>query len=276
MAFATQAPVRIEAAPVPAGPSESADAVAAYYDALDTYDGLYADPVSRAEDATVGAMVAHALHLKPGSLVLDLGCGTGFGHTILPGVRYVGVDISRTMLAGAGADPATSSLLLADFEKLSFLDESLDAVVSFYGSLSHARCPERLIERVYDWLRPGGQFFLMFYSRYSMRNLFDAACHMNRDFIKPFRPYSIRNCGATCPPPLNAHFFSATDLHWLFADFEDVRVSGLNAFWELPGLKGVLRSARIVAKPAVRGEAGVLHGPLANLGFSLIATGRKP
>jgi len=276
MAIATPIPIVTERAPLPEGASESSDAVATYYDALDAYDSLYADPVSHAEDAAVRALVARTLQLRPGSRVLDLGCGTGFGSRILPGVRYVGVDISRRMLANADARSANASLLLADFERLTFRQGSLDALVSFYGSLSHAERPERMIERVYDWLRPGGQFLLMFYSRYSMRNLFDTVFRMNPGFIKPYRPYSIRNCGMSCPPPLDVHFFSASDLYRLFAGFSDVRVSGLNGLWELPALNRVLRSCRFLASPAVSGEARLLRGPAANLGFSLIATGRKP
>jgi len=275
MAIATQAPVLAEKAQRLAH-AESHDSVAAYYDALEAYDDLYSDPVSRAEDAAVGALVARTLRLEPGSRVLDLGCGTGFGNRILPGMHYIGVDISRRMLANATDEAHDATLLLGDFEKLAFRPESLDAVVSFYGSLSHAASPECVVERVYEWLRPGGQFFLMFYSRYSMRNLFDAARQMDGDFIKPYRPYAIRNCDVSCPAPLDVHFFSAPDLRRLFSRFAEVQVSGLNALWELPGLKWMLNSTGMLARPAMSGEARLLRGRVASLGFSLIATGRKP
>jgi SAM-dependent methyltransferase len=65
--------------------------------------------------------------LKP---VLDVPCGTGRLRPVLErrGMRWVGADVSPTMLSEAAAAPETA-LVLADVERLPFADDSFDVVV---------------------------------------------------------------------------------------------------------------------------------------------------
>ena len=65
--------------------------------------------------------------LKP---VLDVPCGTGRLRGVLErrGMRYVGADVSSTMLAEA-ASAADAALVLADAERLPFAEDSFDVVV---------------------------------------------------------------------------------------------------------------------------------------------------
>lgn len=65
--------------------------------------------------------------LKP---VLDVPCGTGRLRGVLErrGMRYVGADVSSTMLAEAASD-VDAALVLADAERLPFAEDSFDVVV---------------------------------------------------------------------------------------------------------------------------------------------------
>jgi SAM-dependent methyltransferase len=70
--------------------------------------------------------------LKP---VLDVPCGTGRLRPVFErrGLRYVGVDLSSSMLGqagkGAGTGDGATSLLAADVARLPFRDDSFDLVV---------------------------------------------------------------------------------------------------------------------------------------------------
>jgi SAM-dependent methyltransferase len=70
--------------------------------------------------------------LKP---VLDVPCGTGRLRPVFErrGLRYVGVDLSTSILAEAGkgdhAGDGATSLLAADVERLPFRDDAFDLVV---------------------------------------------------------------------------------------------------------------------------------------------------
>ena len=97
--------------------------------------------------------------LRPGSKVLDLGCGNG-----VPALREivrlhegVGVDISRTQIALARANVPDAELLQADVMELDFPSGSFDAVVAFY-LLDHLPREEHslLLAKLNDWLKPDG------------------------------------------------------------------------------------------------------------------------
>ncbi|MBL8860599.1 MAG: class I SAM-dependent methyltransferase [Planctomycetes bacterium] len=88
----------------------------------------------------------HALRpsLKP---VLDVPCGTGRLRAVLErrGMRWVGADVSPSMLAEAAASPE-AALVLADAERLPFADDSFDVVVCC--RLLHHLQEEELLEAV--------------------------------------------------------------------------------------------------------------------------------
>ena len=96
--------------------------------------------------------------LRAGSLVLDVGCGTGWLAAGLrraaPGVRVVGADLSAGMLGRAAAAGATP-LVQADVSRLPLRDGCVDVVVC-RGVLHHL--PE-VTGALAEWrrlLRPGG------------------------------------------------------------------------------------------------------------------------
>ncbi|MBM7168067.1 class I SAM-dependent methyltransferase [Streptomyces sp. G44] len=102
------------------------------------------------------------LRLRPGSRVLDAGCGTG---RALPALRdavgasgvVLGADLTPAMLEaarGAGRD-RDGQLLLADVARLPLLAASLDAVFGA-GLIAHLPEPAENLRELRRVVRPGG------------------------------------------------------------------------------------------------------------------------
>ncbi len=113
----------------------------------------------------VTAAVLDAAAVKPGEVVVDLGCGTG--QLSLPlaekGGRVLAVDVSPVMvqrLEEMARSRAITSLECAavPIEDLRLPDGSVDLIVSSYA-LHHLRDADkaRLISAAFGWLRPGGR-----------------------------------------------------------------------------------------------------------------------
>ncbi|MGW7682894.1 methyltransferase domain-containing protein [Kribbella sp. NPDC054772] len=94
--------------------------------------------------------------------VLDLGCGSGVPVALVlaeAGHEVTGVDISEVQVSRARARVPAATFIQADATKLNFPAASFDAVLSFYA-LIHVPLDEQevLLQRVAEWLRPGGLF----------------------------------------------------------------------------------------------------------------------
>jgi ubiquinone/menaquinone biosynthesis C-methylase UbiE len=117
-----------------------------------------ADPAQRAMLEEYTARLA----LRPGSELLEVGCGTGaicrFLAT-LPGIeRVTGVDPSELFVGRArelGGD-LPLDFVAGDGRELPFGDEQFDALV-FHTSLCHMPGCERALGEAYRVLRPGGR-----------------------------------------------------------------------------------------------------------------------
>lgn len=96
--------------------------------------------------------------------ILDLGCGTGFFEVILgrEGHKVTGVDLTEEMIAKAndmiriyGLQESQVKAVVGDAEKLDFLDESFDVVITrnLTWTLSH---PIEAYKEWYRLLKKGG------------------------------------------------------------------------------------------------------------------------
>lgn len=98
--------------------------------------------------------------LRPGALVVDLGCGAGLPATrelADRGLRVLGVDFSEVQLRRARRLVPGARLVRADMTALRLRPASVDAVVSFYALIHVPLADQRaLLPRIRDWLRPGG------------------------------------------------------------------------------------------------------------------------
>jgi SAM-dependent methyltransferase len=100
------------------------------------------------------------LAIAPGSSVLEVGCGTGWGSHFLAeaGYRPLGVDIApaNIEIARAVAERwhSTARFAVADMEELD-LGERFDAALAF-DALHHSRSPDAVVAGVARHLNPGG------------------------------------------------------------------------------------------------------------------------
>lgn len=107
-----------------------------------------------------------SLSLSLGSIVLDLGCGTGLSFALLEQYigeqgRILGVDVSPDMLARARAKIlrhawSNITLIEANAEEVELEPESVDAVLCFYTH--DLLTSQQAMERAIQALRPGGRF----------------------------------------------------------------------------------------------------------------------
>lgn len=110
---------------------------------------------------------AGALDLRPGEIVLDIGCGPGpltpaLARSVGPDGLALGLDVSAAMLARAATGPLAANLgyLRADATGLPFRAASVDAVVSL-ALLQLIDDPGVVLGECARVLRPGGRLTLM-------------------------------------------------------------------------------------------------------------------
>jgi tRNA (cmo5U34)-methyltransferase len=112
-----------------------------------------------------------ATHLKPGSTMLDLGCGAGnFTLRVLQETGPLGchlVDLSQPMLSRAesrlravGVTKVTTHQ--SDLRKLHFAGHSFDAILA--GAVLHHLRDDNdwadVFAKMHRWLRPGGRLYV--------------------------------------------------------------------------------------------------------------------
>lgn len=112
-----------------------------------------------------------------GKRVLEIGCGIGTDATNFAraGVDYTAVDLSSESLKLARQRLAlfglSGQLHESNAEELSFLpDNHFDLIYSF-GVIHHTPHPRRVVEHVLRLLKPGGEFRVMVYNRWSYKTL---------------------------------------------------------------------------------------------------------
>lgn len=135
---------------------------AAFERAAETYDGAAAvqKDVCQRLDGLIERQPEASGPTRPPALILDAGCGTGFGLPLLarrfPAARLLAVDFAPAMLRRL---PAGLGLALgADLECLPLRGGGVDAV---WSSLALQWCrPARALAELHRVLAPGGQAWL--------------------------------------------------------------------------------------------------------------------
>jgi len=131
------------------------DAIAPRYDLMNRLMTLGLDKAWREATLT-------ALAIAPGSVVVDLGCGTGdltAGARSL-GARAVGVDLSAGMLGAALRRGETTAFARADAARLPFADASCDGAVSGFA-LRNFVSVETVLDDCARVVKPGGRIALL-------------------------------------------------------------------------------------------------------------------
>jgi SAM-dependent methyltransferase len=99
-------------------------------------------------------------HLRPGSRVLDLGCGAGVPATLAlvdAGFEVTGIDISTVQIDRARKLVPEATFVCADMVEWNCAPNTFDAIVSLYA-LIHVPLEDQrdLIPRLARWLTPSG------------------------------------------------------------------------------------------------------------------------
>jgi trans-aconitate methyltransferase len=118
-----------------------------------------------------GSDVVSVLAPQAGERILDLGCGTGHltAQIADTGARVVGIDRSAEMIASARAAYPNLKFEAADATKLPFREE-FDAVFS-NATLHWIHEPMRVIQGIWNALRPGGRFVAEFGGKGNIRKM---------------------------------------------------------------------------------------------------------
>jgi SAM-dependent methyltransferase len=99
--------------------------------------------------------------LRPGSAVLDLGCGCGVpvAASLSPHFAVTGVDLSEGQIRRARALVPDATFIRDDMTRIDFPPSSFSGIVALY-SIIHVPLAEQpaLISRLGSWLADGGLF----------------------------------------------------------------------------------------------------------------------
>ena len=106
-----------------------------------------------------GAVTTLYEHRKEGRL-LDLGCGAGSFLRCLNGSSWSLWGIEMSPDAAEMAKSRTkATILMDDILQAPFPPDLFDVITAFHV-LEHTYSPQEVLARVYEWLKPGGIFYL--------------------------------------------------------------------------------------------------------------------
>jgi len=180
------------------------------------------------------AFLWEALGLRPGEVLVDVGCGTGRHSRAFAerGVRAIGVDISQGLLAAAAAHGTPAAFVRADARAMPLPDGCADVVICLcqggFGITPGGDAD--VLAEIARILRPGGRLALTAFSlAFATRWLApEDAIDLERGLIHT--PADVRGPDAEARRyDLWTSCYTVAELHHLLADagFVDVRLSGV-------------------------------------------------
>ncbi len=175
------------------------------------------------------APMLDALHVTPGTRLLDVACGPGFlaAEAARRGVNAVGLDFSASMVTIASQHYPEVLFLVGDAETLPFPEHTFDAVVLNFGLL-HLEHPEQALREIYRVLRAGGRFALTLWGRQEETTGFDITLHAVQSHGNP-------NVSLPPAPPF-FRFSEPSELERVLreAGFAQPTIKQLPLLWHLP------------------------------------------
>ena len=138
-----------------------------YHDQSVDRERMYAKPLRRYQQRrrleVVRELTRRYWNRHRGGLLLDVGCGDGYGiATIVKDLDYallIGLDLSPEKLRSAGRTLPASRMILGDAEVLPLASARFQAVYSL-ETLEHLVAPQRALAEIARVLKPGGSVFI--------------------------------------------------------------------------------------------------------------------
>jgi 2-polyprenyl-3-methyl-5-hydroxy-6-metoxy-1,4-benzoquinol methylase len=140
-------------------PRDDPATLARVYDSL--ADGVYdSEDGNRLVDADAHLALVQAHHAAPAPL-LDIGCATGLfaARAQAAGYQAAGIDASRWAIERARDRKSGAQFSHGSLESENFAPESY-RIITLWDVLEHVHSPVEVLERVRQWLSPGGYLFL--------------------------------------------------------------------------------------------------------------------
>ena len=113
---------------------------------------------------------------KSGGVILDLGCSAGGFLSGLDRSAWTSYGIEKSEVVANKARARTgANVFVGDILDAPFAAGSFDAITCFHV-MEHLYQPREIFKRVYDWLKPGGIFYLM------VPNIHSAGCRLFKTY----------------------------------------------------------------------------------------------
>ena len=174
--------------------------IAGYYDNLNNF-------ISLGMHYFIKKSAVKQLKIKPGSLIIDLCCGTGditkIINEINPASTVIGIDNSERMQVKAKIKNPNNLFVQADCTLLPFNDNEFDYAVISFG-LRNIENRTKTIEEVYRVMKFGGKFLQLDFGKSRFDKIFDVVVK----FVIQFLPVNKANyqylldSRKTYPPPV--------------------------------------------------------------------------